>query len=97
MPLETTAWDPVDSLTTPEAERAYLEAAFEEGDPALIAAMVGDIARARHDADRQGCRSDARHDVQSVPARRQSDAGDADECFESAGIESGRRSKLTRA
>ena len=30
-----------------EAERAYLEAAFEDGDPALIAAVIGDIARAR--------------------------------------------------
>jgi probable addiction module antidote protein len=47
MPLETTAWDPIDNLTTPEAERAYLEAAFEDGDPALIAAVIGDIARAR--------------------------------------------------
>jgi probable addiction module antidote protein len=47
MPLETTAWDPIDNLTSTEAERAYLEAAFEDGDPALIAAVIGDIARAR--------------------------------------------------
>ncbi|MFO1027458.1 MAG: addiction module antidote protein [Acetobacteraceae bacterium] len=47
MTLETTLWDPTDNLTTPEAERAYLEAAFEDGDPALIAAAIGDIARAR--------------------------------------------------
>lgn len=47
MPLETTAWDPIDHLTSPEAERAYLEAAFEDGDPHLIAAAIGDVARAR--------------------------------------------------
>jgi probable addiction module antidote protein len=45
--IETTAWDPAERLTSPEAIAAYLEAAFEEGDPALIAAALGDIARAR--------------------------------------------------
>jgi probable addiction module antidote protein len=30
-----------------EAELAYLEAAFEDGDPALITAAIGDLARAR--------------------------------------------------
>jgi probable addiction module antidote protein len=47
MAIETTAWDPIDTLTSPEAEAAYLEAAFEDGDPSLIAAAIGDIARAR--------------------------------------------------
>jgi probable addiction module antidote protein len=47
MPIETKIWDPVEHLTSPEAEFAYLEAAFEDGDPALIAAAIGDIARAR--------------------------------------------------
>lgn len=47
MAIKTTAWDPVDTLTSPEAEMAYLEAAFEDGDPALIAAAIGDVARAR--------------------------------------------------
>jgi probable addiction module antidote protein len=47
MALETTLWDPVENLNSPEAERAYLEAAFEDGDPALIAAAIGDVARAR--------------------------------------------------
>jgi probable addiction module antidote protein len=47
MKRETTAWDPIDNLSTPEAERAHLEAAFEDGDPALIAAVIRDIARAR--------------------------------------------------
>jgi probable addiction module antidote protein len=46
MTLETTRWDPIDTLTSPEAEVAYLDAAFEDGDPGLIAAVVGDIARA---------------------------------------------------
>jgi probable addiction module antidote protein len=47
MPLETTVWDPANNLTSPEAERAYVEAAFDDGDPAVIAAVIGDIARAR--------------------------------------------------
>lgn len=47
MTIETIPWDPIDTLTSPEAEAAYLEAAFEDGDPALIAAVIGDVARAR--------------------------------------------------
>jgi probable addiction module antidote protein len=47
MALETTLWDPAENLVSPEAEHAYLEAAFEDGDPALIAAAIGDVARAR--------------------------------------------------
>lgn len=47
MPLETTRWDPVDDLKSPEDERLYLEAAFEDGDPTIIAAALGDVARAR--------------------------------------------------
>jgi probable addiction module antidote protein len=47
MPLETKPWDAADHLGTPERQAAYLEAAFEDGDPALIAAAIGDIARAR--------------------------------------------------
>jgi probable addiction module antidote protein len=47
MALHTKPWDPAERLTTPEAELAYLEAALEDGDPALIAAAFGDIARAR--------------------------------------------------
>jgi probable addiction module antidote protein len=44
---KTRPWDPVEHLETQEDMAAYLEAAFEEGDPALIAAALGDIARAR--------------------------------------------------
>ena len=47
MPLETTQWDPVEHIRSPEDERAYIEAAFEDGDPNLIAAAIGDVARAR--------------------------------------------------
>jgi probable addiction module antidote protein len=47
MPPKTTIWDPAERLDSPEAERLYLEAAFEDGDPALIAAALGDVARAR--------------------------------------------------
>ena len=40
-------WDPADHLKTEDDMAAYLEAALEEGDPALIAATLGDIARAK--------------------------------------------------
>jgi probable addiction module antidote protein len=43
----TRPWDPADHLETDEDIVAYLEAAFEDGDPALIAAALGDVARAR--------------------------------------------------
>ena len=43
----TTPWDPADHLETEEDMVAYLEAALEENDPALVAAALGDIARAK--------------------------------------------------
>ena len=46
MTLKTTQWDPTEYLNSPKAIAAYLEAAFEDGDPALIAAALGDVARA---------------------------------------------------
>ena len=43
----TTLWDPAEHLKTEDDMAAYLEAALEEGDPNLIAAALGDIARAK--------------------------------------------------
>jgi probable addiction module antidote protein len=43
----TTVWDPAQHLKTEEDMAAYLEAALEEGDSTLIAAALGDIARAK--------------------------------------------------
>ena len=43
----TTSWDPADHLKTDEDMAAYVEAALAEGDPALVAAVLGDIARAK--------------------------------------------------
>ena len=45
--LKTTKWDVVDYLKTDEDMAEYLEAAIEDGDPALISAALGDIARAK--------------------------------------------------
>ena len=45
--IRTSPWDAADHLESDEDIVAYLEAAFEDGDPALIAAALGDIARAR--------------------------------------------------
>ena len=44
---KTLPWDPAEHLVSERDIVAYLEAAFEEGDPALIAAALGDIARAK--------------------------------------------------
>jgi probable addiction module antidote protein len=43
----TKKWDAADHLKTDEDMAAYLEAALEEDDPALVAAALGDIARAK--------------------------------------------------
>jgi probable addiction module antidote protein len=47
MPLKTVPWDVTEHLDTPEAIVNYLEAVFEIGDPQLIVAALGDVARAR--------------------------------------------------
>lgn len=44
---QTTPWDPAEHLETEEDMAAYLEAALEAGDVALVAAVLGDIARAK--------------------------------------------------
>jgi len=45
--IKTRPWDPAEHLITEGYMAAYLEAALEDGDPALIAAALGDIARAK--------------------------------------------------
>ena len=45
--IKTTRWDAADYLDTDAAMVGYLEAALEEGDPALVTAALGDIARAK--------------------------------------------------
>ena len=45
--ITTTIWDASDHLETEEDMVAYLESALEDGDPALISAALGDIARAK--------------------------------------------------
>ena len=43
----TRKWDAAEHLRTDADMAAYLEAALEDGDPALVAATLGDIARAK--------------------------------------------------
>jgi probable addiction module antidote protein len=43
----TKPWDPAAHLTSEDDMVAYLDAALQEGDAALIAAALGDIARAK--------------------------------------------------
>ncbi len=44
---ETQPWDVTRYLDSDEAVAAYLDAALEEDDPSLLAAALGDIARAK--------------------------------------------------
>ncbi len=44
---KTRPWDAAEPLKTEEDMAAYLEAALEEGDPALITAAREDVARAK--------------------------------------------------
>jgi probable addiction module antidote protein len=43
----TIPWDPADHLHTEQDMADYREAALEDGDPTLVAAALGDIARAK--------------------------------------------------
>jgi probable addiction module antidote protein len=45
--VQTRPWDPAEHLETDADIAAYLDAALAEGDPALVVAVLGDIARAR--------------------------------------------------
>ncbi len=46
----THLWDVVEYLKTERNRNLYLAAALEDGDPALIAAILEDIARAKRTA-----------------------------------------------
>lgn len=45
--LKTSKWDVTRHLDTEEKIALFLEAVFEDGDPATIAAAIVDVARAR--------------------------------------------------
>jgi probable addiction module antidote protein len=44
---KTFPWDPAEHLETEDDMAAHLEAALEDGDPALVAEALGDIAQPR--------------------------------------------------
>ena len=45
--IQTYPWDAAEHLETKEDIAAYLEAALEDGDPSLVVAALGDIARSK--------------------------------------------------
>ena len=45
--LKTVPWDAADYLKSDKDIAHYLEAVFEDGDPNLVAAAIGDVARAK--------------------------------------------------
>jgi len=47
MKTRTKRWDAAAYLDSEEDMAVYLAAAFEDGDPAVVTAALGDIARAR--------------------------------------------------
>ena len=47
MVVNVTTWDASEYLETEEDIAAYLNAVIDEGDPALLQAALGDIAKAR--------------------------------------------------
>ncbi|HEX2332153.1 MAG TPA: addiction module antidote protein [Burkholderiales bacterium] len=47
----TRKWDPAEHLRNDADVLEYLQAALEDGDPAVVAAVLGDIARAKGMAD----------------------------------------------
>lgn len=62
---KTRPWDPAEHLETEEDMLAYLEAVLEDGDPRLVVAALGDIARAKGMA---GVADEARLSIESGPA-----------------------------
>lgn len=47
MPDELKVWDASEHLNSEDVIFAYMNAAMEDGDPALFTAALGDVARAR--------------------------------------------------
>lgn len=47
MTIKTTRWDASEHLDSDEMISAFIDAALEDGDPALVAAAIGDVARAK--------------------------------------------------
>jgi probable addiction module antidote protein len=45
--LKTVPWDAAEYLKSDKDIAHYLEAVFEDGDPSLVAAALGDVARAK--------------------------------------------------
>ncbi len=45
--VKTYPWDPAEHIKTEKDVIAYLDAAFEDGDPGVITAVLGDIARSK--------------------------------------------------
>lgn len=47
MARQTTRWDAAETLKTKDDIAAYLDAVLEDGDPDLLKAALGDVARAK--------------------------------------------------
>ena len=70
MARKTRRWDAADTLETKEDIAAYLDAVLEDGDPKLLKAALGDIARQGHNGNRASSRIGTRQSLQSALAGR---------------------------
>ena len=68
----TLPWDAAEHLETEEDMAAYLEAALEDGDSSLVAAALGDIARAKGMTEIARETGLGRESVQGAISRRES-------------------------
>ncbi len=66
MAARTKRWDPAEHLDSDEAIVAYVDAALADGDPNLIAAVLGDVARARDVTNRPRNQPVARKPLQGA-------------------------------
>lgn len=66
--MRTKIWDPAEPPTTPEAVAGYLTAALEDGDPQVIAAALGDIARSKGMAETARGAGPARESLHRSPS-----------------------------
>ena len=88
MALETSRWDSAELLESPEEIAAYVEAAFEDGDPAVITHALGVVARAKGMSQvAREFRLVARSPLQSADARRRPEAFHLFQRAEGAGNE----------
>ena len=98
MPLRTLPWDVVDHLTSDNAIAAFLDACLEDGDPKLVGAALGDIARAKGITDLEARTGLPRAALErSLSGEEAPDLGTILRVVEALGLQLASRPKTARA